>query len=248
MNHDNFRLRELDGWAELQACVDLQRDTWGEGFSELVTARTLRIAQKLSGIVAGAFDGAQLAGFVFGLTGIEGHEPVHWSDMLAVRNDLRSRGLGEALKRYQRAVLLERGVRRMYWTFDPLESRNAHLNFHRLGAVTREYRRDYYGETDSPLHQGIGTDRLVALWQLDSGRAAEPAAHRQLEIAHDRARVSIPTDIQMLKQADPARALEWRRRVRGQLEDYFSQGYWITGFRRGPETGDYLLEREPFAS
>jgi predicted GNAT superfamily acetyltransferase len=30
-----------------------------------------------------------------------------------------------------------------------------------------------YGDTDSALHRGIGTDRFVALWLLDSDRVAE---------------------------------------------------------------------------
>ena len=249
MTAADFQIRELESWAELEACVRLQKETWGAGFSELVPATVLRIAQRLGGVTAGAFDtDHELAGFVFGLTGVENHEPVHWSDMLAVRADVRSRGLGEALKCYQRDVLMTRGVRRVYWTFDPLESRNAHLNFHRLGAVTREYRRDYYGETDSPLHQGIGTDRLVALWELDSARVVSALQGKAVQPASDAVRVEVPRDIQVLKAADPARAREWRLRTRVALEDYFGRGYWITGFERGTETGNYLLEREPFAS
>jgi predicted GNAT superfamily acetyltransferase len=248
VRHGDYQLREISALEELQACVQLQRDTWGSNFSELVPAALLRVAQKVGGITAGAFDPQdRLAGFVFGLTGVEARTPVHWSDMLAVRSDLRSQGLGEALKRYQRELLLARGIRRMYWTFDPLESRNAHLNFHRLGAVTREYRRDYYGDTDSPLHEGIGTDRLVALWELDSERVAAHLAGRT-QYAPDAVRVTIPKDIQVLKAADPQRAREWRLRTRTELEDYFGQGYWITGFERAAHSGDYLLEREPFAS
>ncbi|MGK7313285.1 MAG: hypothetical protein ACN0LA_13705 [Candidatus Longimicrobiales bacterium M2_2A_002] len=31
---------------------------------------------------------------------------------------------------------------------------NAHLNLRRLGAIVREYRRDVYGRSSSPLHAG----------------------------------------------------------------------------------------------
>ena len=64
------------------------------------------------------------------------------------------------------------GIEKMFWTFDPLQSRNAHLNINRLGVVIREYRIDMYGQTDSPLHRGIGTDRFVPLWQLPTDRVA----------------------------------------------------------------------------
>ena len=162
---------------EYHACVDLQEDTWGRGFSERVSPAILKVAQILGGVSAGAWDEeGRLVGFVFGLTGQRDGEVVHWSDMLAVRPELRDSGLGRRLKAYQRDDVLSRGIEKMFWTFDPLRSRNAHLNITRLGAVVREYVQDMYGDTDSPLHRGIGTDRMIALWLLTSERVAERVA------------------------------------------------------------------------
>lgn len=166
-------IRPLVGPEELKACVALQEETWGEGFSERVPPALLKVAQMLGGVAAGAWsaDGT-LDGFVFGMTGVRDGEVVHWSDMLAVRRGIRDEGVGTSLKAYQRQVLLEQGVHRMFWTFDPLQARNAHINFTKLGIFVREYVHDMYGETDSPLHRGIGTDRFVALWLMDSERVA----------------------------------------------------------------------------
>lgn len=166
-----IRIRPLETLEELDACVRLQEETWGPGFTERVPRSILKIAPRVGGVTAGAFDPAdELVGFVFGLTGLEGGEPVHWSDMLAVRPRARGMGLARRLKLWQRERCLELGVRRMYWSYDPLESRNAWLNLGRLGAVVREYAVDLYGPSDSPLHRGLGTDRLIALWRLDSPR------------------------------------------------------------------------------
>jgi predicted GNAT superfamily acetyltransferase len=164
-------IRPFSGIDELKACVALQEETWGHGFSERVPTAILKVAQILGGVAAGAWnaDGG-LDGFVFGMTGVRDGEVVHWSDMLAVRRGLRDTGLGTRMKAYQRETLLAQGVRKMYWTFDPLQSRNAHVNFSKLGIVVREYAQDMYGETDSPLHHGIGTDRFIALWLMDSER------------------------------------------------------------------------------
>jgi len=165
-------LRPLTSLEEYQACTDLQEEVWGRGFSEKVSAAILMIANRLGGLAAGAFDEDGIfQGFVFGLTGVIDGKLVHWSDMLAVRSEEMDRGLGTRLKRYQREVLLERGVREMRWTFDPLQGRNAYVNFCKLGIVCREYVENMYGETDSPLHRGVGTDRLVAIWDLGSARA-----------------------------------------------------------------------------
>ena len=87
--------------------------------------------------------------------------------------EVRLTGIGERLKRYQRDVLLTRGVERVYWTFDPLDAKNAYVNFVRLGIVAREYRIDMYGKTASPLHEGIGTDRLIAVWPIASKRVEQ---------------------------------------------------------------------------
>ncbi|RMH21059.1 MAG: hypothetical protein D6701_03030, partial [Gemmatimonadetes bacterium] len=166
--HGRYVIRPLAGHDEFARCVAFQEAVWGEGFAERVPGAILMVAQRLGGLVAGAFDGDEMVAFVFGLTGVERGEPVHWSDMLAVRSDLRDEGLGLALKRYQGRVMLERGVRRVRWTFDPLESRNAWLNLHKLGATAPEYHVDLYGASNSPLHAGIGTDRFVVCWRLDA--------------------------------------------------------------------------------
>lgn len=170
-------VRHLASLDDYRACVALQEEVWGRGFSERVPTAILKVGQELGGVTAGAFDrSGRLDGFVFGLTGLDDDgELLHWSDMLAVRSDVGGRGLASRLKWFQRQAVLHRGVTRMRWTFDPLRARNAHLNLNKLGAVVREYRENMYGETDSELHRGIGTDRFVALWRLDSPRVASRA-------------------------------------------------------------------------
>jgi predicted GNAT superfamily acetyltransferase len=173
----SWDIRPFKTVEEFRACEKLQEETWGEGFSERVPSSTLKVVQILGGIAAGAYapDGS-LVGFVFGMTGVREGEVVHWSDMLAVRRGIRDSGLGTRLKAYQRQVMMERGVTKMHWTFDPLQSRNAYVNFSKLGIVVREYAKDMYGESDSPLHRGIGTDRFVALWLMDSERVCRRMA------------------------------------------------------------------------
>lgn len=172
-----YEIRPCRTIEEYRQCVALQEETWGHGYTEIVPVATLKVGQMLGGVCAGAWapDGS-LAGFVFGLTGMREGEIVHWSDTLAVRRGVRDSGLGTRLKAYQRGVMLERGITKMSWTFDPLQSRNAYLNFAKLGIVVREYVQDMYGVTDSPLHRGIGTDRFIALWRLNSERVVRRMA------------------------------------------------------------------------
>lgn len=167
----HYEIRPFQTISDYRECVALQEHIWGEGFSERVSAAILKVSQHLGGVAAGAYDSeGRLIGFVFGMTGVDAEGLLHWSDMLGVSSSARDSGLGRQLKAYQREQLLARGVTRMVWTWDPLQSRNAYLNLTKLGAVAREYRRDMYGQTDSVLHRGIGTDRLLALWLMSSER------------------------------------------------------------------------------
>lgn len=269
-----FDLRPLTTDADLQECIALQKAVWGEHFAEIVPAALLRVVQQVGGVAIGAFTATgALAGFLFGISGIRDGRLAHWSDTLAVHEHFRNRGLGERLKRYQREMLLPLGVEHVYWTFDPLESKNAYLNFARLGVIAREYHRDYYGETASPLHQGIGTDRLVVVWEIASERvghrlseerfdrrAPELSAIPIVNVSHGddavvqtgepalgldapRVRIAIPSDIQRLKDAAPEVAAEWRRVTRRAFESYLARGYTATDLVRDGPTSSYILMR-----
>ena len=237
-----IEIRDLASDADYAACIDLQKETWGVRFSDVVPANLLRVAQRVGGLAAGAFEQGRLVGFVFGLSGIMAGEVIHWSDLLAVRPAERGRGIGERLKRYQRETLLARGIERVHWSFDPLDAKNAHINFNRLGVFAREYVVDMYGDTDSPLHSGIGTDRLIAVWQLESERVQSRLAGREPKEAGRLAQVcvEIPGDIHALNRADPRLAREWRERTRALFLKYLPD-HVVSGFSREGASGYYRL-------
>ena len=258
-------IRPFDSRADYDACVRLQREVWGEHFVDVAPATILMVSQRVGGVSAGAFDAdGRLLGFVFGISGIRDGELAHWSDMLAVRPEARGAGLGKRLKHFQREQLLERGIRRMLWTYDPLVSRNANLNLNGLGALPVEYVVNMYGDTRSALHAGLDTDRFVVEWRLDEARPAgtEPAAaaaetapvidpawfDRERPLPTDPCvRVAAPADIDGLKAADPARARAWQQAQRRAFAWYLANGYRVSGFehRRAPDDSHYLVTRAP---
>lgn len=177
----DIAVRPLQSAADYAACVVLQHAIWGP--SDAVPASVLMIAQKVGALAAGAFDASgTLLGCVFGLTGTRGGQLVHWSHFLAVQPEMRGQGIGRRLKHYQREVLLSQGIELMYWTFDPLVARNAHLNLNRLGVAVEEYVEDMYGGAGgaaeasgaavSPVDAVIGTDRFIVKWDLAAGAGA----------------------------------------------------------------------------
>ncbi len=244
-------IRPLQGIDECRAAVRLQESIWGEGFSEAVPASLLHVLPRIGSVALGAFDpGGELLGLVFGVTGIEDGRIVHWSDMLGVRRGARDLGVGRRLKWAQREAARAAGAERMYWTADPLEARNAWFNVEVLGATSREYHADFYGASDSPLHRGIGTDRLVMCWELgedESGEGAtDPMRRRAVEPpATDALHVRVPEDVQALKASDPDAATAARLRVRDALTAAFAQGAVLTGVVRGDGFAELLLSPDP---
>lgn len=257
--------------AELHAAVELQKQVWGDGFTEIIPSSVLKVVQQVGGIAIGAFVESRLVGLLFGISGIRDGELAHWSDTLAVLPEYRDHGIGRRLKWQQRDRLLAEGVERIHWTFDPLESRNAYVNLVRLGAVAAEYRRDFYGATASILHEGLETDRLVASWEIRSDRVARRLAGERawsetsaegaplvnswrasgklllagepdLAVAAPAVRLAIPADIQELRSRSPEVALDWRRTTRAAFEAYLGRGYAAIDLVRGPECSCYLLE------
>ena len=218
-------IREIRGIDELHAVEALQREVWGVADLEVLPAIHMIAAREVGAIIIGAFDGADLVGFVYGFPGFEGEHRVIHSDMLAVRTAYRDHGLGRTLKLAQRDAALARGVDRITWTFDPFQVRNAYLNFVKLGVTADRYLRDFYGTTTSPLHQ-FGTDRLWVTWMLRGGR----------RVSADSRRIEIPADV---AHADRT----WREKTRAAFENAFASGYVATDFVRGESICSYVLNR-----
>ena len=150
----------------------LQKEVWACDDRDIVPFTLLVATREIGAILVGAFDGPFLVGFAYSLVGREDERMVHHSHMLAVRPTYRNLNLGYKLKLAQRDRALAQGIKRMTWTFDPLQSLNAYFNFAKLGVVSDTYKMNFYGEaTSSPLHQiGNGADRLWVTWPLDSRR------------------------------------------------------------------------------
>lgn len=169
-----FHIRDVEGEPEFHAIEDLQKEAWQFSDLDTVPAATLVATQHAGGIVLGAFDGDVMIGFAYGFPGFEdGRASLH-SHMLAVKPDYRNCHAGFYLKLAQRTRALEKGLDEITWTFDPLQSLNAHLNFTKLGVISHRYIPNFYGEaTSSPLHSGFGTDRLWVRWLLTSDRVKQ---------------------------------------------------------------------------
>jgi len=255
-------IRDLQSIDDLQRAQALECEVWGLPQSD-ATPLTLAIATREAGSIwLGAFDDKELIGFAFGFLGLErGQLTVH-SHMLAVRGTYRDHDLGYKLKLAQRERALAMRIHEMTWTFDPLQSKNAHLNFAKLGGVSNSYKIDFYGpQTPSVLHRN-STDRLWVKWPLASRRVKERLQGKDLRpelldslatvaplvrfngngkpalaeltaaLSRQRVAIEVPTDIDSLDQKDFALAREWRQATRWAFTEALKQGFFVAEFCR----------------
>jgi predicted GNAT superfamily acetyltransferase len=240
-------VRHCDTLAEYEECLRLQDITWSEGI--LVPTAIFIVGRETGGQVLGAFADGKMIGFTMALVGVHEGKPFLHSHMTAVLEEYRDRGVGRALKLFQRKDALARGMNLVEWTFDPLELRNAHFNFERLGAVARRFIPNCYGITESPLHSGMPTDRFMAEWWLDSprvkrllGESGGAVAGPAPEISKDSVRIAIPKMIGALRHEDRAAAEKIQTEVREQFLKGFANNYVATHVLTSGDKTEYVLE------
>ncbi len=248
-------IRNIETIKEIQEVENIQRETWG--MNDVTPLTNLVAVIEVGGILIGAFDNEKLVGMAYGFVGLyKGELEIH-SHMLAVKPEYKRHELGYKLKQAQREEALRKGFKRMTWTFDPLQSRNAHLNLHKLGVIADEYKPDYYGTGEqNELHRGIGTDRLWVTWFLEE-------AKKKIELSDDglslirldadnepecvtfddniltkQLLIQIPKDIIKLREENLELARQWRTATREAFTKAFSLGYYVTDYIRSNDGGE----------
>jgi len=264
-------IRPMTAHAEFFECVRMQKETWGYETVEIVPPILLIVANKIGGLAAGAFDAANnMVGFVLSFAGFYNGKTINWSKMMAVRKDYRDRGLGRRLKLYQRAHLLAHGIDYIYWTYDPLVARNAHLNMNKLGVIVHEYAvKMYPDETGSTLQQGMPLDRFIVEWSLKhervqlaatTGLQPDAQAYRELPIVNtelgpdllptpvdndlpqdNKIRIEVPMEIEVIQAKRDGMANRWRLNTRRAFQHYLSIGYQVEAFYRDDGHCFYVL-------
>jgi predicted GNAT superfamily acetyltransferase len=260
-------IRELATFEDLKQVEAVEKEVWQS--SDLDTMPlTLTVATREAGSIwIGAFDGTHMVGFAFGILGVEHDRLIIHSHMLAVLEPYRDLDLGFKLKLAQRERALamrigDQRIAEMTWTFDPLQSKNAHLNFAKLGVISETYKVDFYGpQTSSVLHRN-STDRLWVRWpmtsrrvqgrlqgkenrseMLDALRTVTPLVQfngsgRPVRsdlasaLLRQRIAIEVPSDIGSIEHKDAALAREWRQETRWAFTEALKAGFFVAEFCR----------------
>ena len=267
----NITIREINELGEMRAVEELQKEIWGIPDLDVVPLTHLVAAREAGGVLIGAFDGETVVGFVYGFPSFEQGKVAHHSHMLAVKPAYRNFDLGRRLKLAQREHVIAHGIDLISWTFDPLQSLNAHFNFGKLGVLADRYLPNFYGEDAASFLHQTGTDRLWVSWLVSSERVkakingigysapsslGPPLVQVEMDdssrrndlaegLAQDHATIEIPSNIDALPRET---ALRWREDTRWAFTEALNADYFVDAFvretRGDKRIGKYLLSHK----
>jgi predicted GNAT superfamily acetyltransferase len=155
--------------------MDVSEDAWGFAPRMVSPAPDLVAGAHSGGLLAGAFEGRRMLGFVFGIPRVNMGESCHHSHLLAIRRDAQGRGLSTLLKLFQRSWCLDRGITLVTWTYDPFLLKNARLNLGKLRGRVRRLLPNFYGEMGG-IYGHLPSDRFEVSWRLDDRDVVRAAA------------------------------------------------------------------------
>jgi predicted GNAT superfamily acetyltransferase len=213
------------------------------GFSahEAIPAWQMLTSARHGGIALAALRDDELIGWSYAFPAVRDARPYLFSCGLAVRADMRSRGVGRALKLAQRSLALECGYDLIAWTAEPLASPALYLYLTTLGAQVTGYASCLYeGVRDG---HGLPQDDVEVEWwlhaqpqhptarahELTRTLALDGDMRRLVEVAAvpagQPALVELPWNLQSLLRRHPDEALRWRTGVREVLTRLLECGY-----------------------
>ncbi|GEM_PF-5388894 len=249
----SFLVRKLthgDNYRQVEA---VQRAAWSIDDLTIVPAHLLEaMAYYNAGHVIGAFADDVIVGFMLILAtndpkiqhlhmnGVDpgwqsGHQGIH---------------VGWELSRfYAQSIAYYQGVEELEWTYDPLVGKSSNLYIRKLGGRVMRYDPEAYSTTsEEGIYKGLPADRLLVRWRVTNPLSRPNGAEVPVqvvacpeEIGGDCFALSVPLDIQVLKNQDLKAAQAERLRTRAIFLAALGRGYRVVGFVNRPEVGNWFI-------
>ena len=196
-NSDEFSFRRSITIQDYRDCEDVQRNAWGMSESRVVPLHVLRPINEKGGFIMVAYDEKNRPiGTTICFLGKHEEKRILYSHMTGVIPEFQGKGVGRMLKLKQRDYALNQGYDLICWTYDSMQSMNNWFNLNTLGALTRAYYVNYYGEMPDRLNEGLASDRFLAEWWIKSPRVKKRTRSLFVSSQVDDSLVANPTKIE----------------------------------------------------
>lgn len=261
-NSKKVTVRNLKSTEDFDQIYELQNEIWQLSDADKISPLMLKaisMSYPKSGNLLGAFVGNQMVGFMVIMATFE--KQTFFGTALGVLPEYENLKIGQMFLNKTVEFCIEHDLNTGIWTYEPLESRNAHLYLNVLGGEVVKYESDYYSVKDE-LNKGLPIDRFVVCSNEKTYYATQERPALSLKKAldlfpvitsitnenHDSFLVKIPSNIQMLKKSQPENALDLRLRTRAIFTEYVNnRTYKIKRFiseeRNNNRENYYLIEK-----
>jgi predicted GNAT superfamily acetyltransferase len=252
MSDEEITIRECLSIDDFQQCIELERRVWNDDDIDIMPIRLYMISKNCNAPTFGAFTSTgRIIGFVHTSLALIDQNIAYHSHLAGVVEELRHKDIGYKLKLAQRQHAIAANVPMIFWSFDPLQSRNAHFNINKLGAIIRTYKINYYGEgVSSVFDSHLPSDRVIAEWWIGSPQVESVLNGNRPKVESPDVNVEIPDNVDEIRAQSLEEHVNWRMRVREDFLKALEQGNIVRGFARDVEkkTSVYLFgqDEEPF--
>ncbi|WP_433662640.1 GNAT family N-acetyltransferase [Nocardia sp. CA-128927] len=256
---DIIVVSELEGSENLSDAIAMYREVFAlRDDDPAPSPRLLAALVRNGGIALGAYVGGELAGFTYGFLGIDqgctGQVAAlyHYMELLVVRPDRRSTGVGRALMYRMRDIALTRGLGTIRWAYDPLRTDNAYFYLDVLAARGCDFVPNFYGIENIGRDRGRPTDRIIVQWEVAGYTRRWPDPPPGLVVGSpvtdpradiETVLLAIPTDCDHVRQDV---SCDLCCRIRGTLRALITVGFQPVSCRRtADDVAVYRLVADP---
>ncbi len=263
---EGFEVRELKTQAEVDKCIDLQGEIWGLdelGRMSPLTLKALIADKPKMAIVSGGFLNNEMIAIQITLPTMEPY--MVYMHMIGVVKKYRSLNIGFFMMTYLYKTLKQRKIKKMQWTYEPLEGKNANNYLNKSGASAVKYLPDYYHVVED-MNDGMPIDRFIAevnfdddfhtqknfirepILSLEEALKKIPIALTNFMPEADQVLIEIPDDLQNLKTVSMEKAVKFRFDTRQLFTEYINNRQFVadhlyTGIIDGHRKNFYLVQK-----
>ncbi|MBT6120010.1 hypothetical protein HOH45_00925 [bacterium] len=153
-------IKLLTSTSDFEQAIQIQDIIWGKETGSIPYS-VLKTATKIKALAIGAFQNNTLVGFLYSAPGLWKNELIHWSYRTAILPTHQNMKIGHSLKLFQKEFCKKNGFHSIVWSFDPLETRNAHFNINKNETIIQTYEENMYEGSKRVLHTKMSPDRLI---------------------------------------------------------------------------------------
>jgi predicted GNAT superfamily acetyltransferase len=178
---DKVYVKEIDNKEDFKECERIQRELPQLSEVGTVPAYLLELTTCHGGLTLGLYMNERLIGFSFSVAAYRKEIGYYlFSDSMGFYKNYQRKSLGYLLKQVQYQVALEKGVKKIFWTYDPLLGPNGNINIRKVGGMVFCYELDRYSLINTNSGLQIPADRFLLEWRIQTKRVENRMIYRKI--------------------------------------------------------------------